>query len=157
MLAAQPDGSERTRFALARLDAFKGLRREECRLLEAIVQAMHFEKGEVILREGDPARLFFVVAKGTVSVSLAVEGGRRKRIACVGPGLTFGEMALLDGGSRSADVIADETVICYGLAVESLRELAAEHPNIMTTILGNLTREFSARLRRANRTIRALE
>ena len=157
VLAAQPDGSERTRFALARLDAFKGLSREECRLLEAIVQAMHFEKGEVILREGDPARLFFVVAKGTVSVSLAVEGGRRKRIACVGPGLTFGEMALLDGGSRSADVIADETVICYGLAVESLRELAAEHPNIMTTILGNLTREFSARLRRANRTIRALE
>ena len=157
VLAAQPDGSERTRFALARLDAFKGLSREECRLLEAIVQAMHFEKGEVILREGDPARLFFVVAKGTVSVSLTVEGGRRKRIACVGPGLTFGEMALLDGGSRSADVIADETVICYGLAVESLRELAAEHPNIMTTILGNLTREFSARLRRANRTIRALE
>ena len=65
-------------------------------------------------------------------------------------------MALLDGGPRSADVIADGPVICYGLAVESLRELAAEHPNILTTILANLSREFSVRLRRANRQIRAL-
>ncbi|MGI8725177.1 MAG: hypothetical protein ACR2J1_07450 [Methyloceanibacter sp.] len=54
-------------------------------------------------------------------------------------------MALLDGGKRSADIIADERVICYGLAVEQLQELAAEHPNIMITILSNLTREFSER------------
>jgi glutaminase len=36
-------------------------------------------------------------------------------------------------------------VICYGLAVEQLQELAAAHPNIMVTILANLTREFSER------------
>jgi len=151
MLAADPDTSERTRFALSRLDVFSGLSREECRLLEGIVQAMHFEKGEVILREGDPARLFFVVARGSVTVSLAVGEARRKRIACIGPGLTFGEMALLDGGPRSADVIADEGVICYGMAVEAVRELSVEHPNVLTTILANLSREFSVRLRRANR------
>ena len=114
---------------------------------------MHFERGEVILREGDPARLFFVVAK--VTVSLTVAGKRRKRIACVGPGLTFGQMALLDGGPRSADVVAYDRVICYGLAVESLRELAAEHLNIMIAILTNLSREFFARVRRANWQIRA--
>ena len=139
MLAADPDTSERTRFALSRLDVFSGLSREECRLLEGIVQAMHFEKGEVILREGDPARLFFVVARGSVTVSLAVGEARRKRIACIGPGLTFGEMALLDGGPRSADVIADEGVICYGLAVEAVRELSVDHPNVLTTILANLS------------------
>ncbi len=112
---------------------------------------MHFEKGEVILREGDPARLFFVVARGSVTVSLAVGEARRKRIACIGPGLTFGEMALLDGGPRSADVIADEGVICYGMAVEAVRELSVDHPNVLATILANLSREFSVRLRRANR------
>ena len=51
-------------------------------------------------------------------------------------------MALLDGGKRSADIVADEKVICYGLAVEQLQELAREHPGIMITILGNLTRDF---------------
>ncbi|ODR98750.1 hypothetical protein AUC68_05915 [Methyloceanibacter methanicus] len=69
--------------------------------------------------------------------------GKHKRVASIGPGLTFGEMALLDGGKRSADVIANEKVICYGLGVEELHELAEEHPNVMITILGNLTREFS--------------
>ncbi|HYM99922.1 MAG TPA: cyclic nucleotide-binding domain-containing protein, partial [Aestuariivirgaceae bacterium] len=83
--------------------------------------------------------------------------GRKRRVASIGPGLSFGEMALLDGGKRSADIVADERVICYGLAVGQLQELAAEHPNIMITILGNLTREFSERLRHANEEIGALE
>jgi glutaminase len=118
-----------------------------------------FEKGEVIIREGAEAKLFFVVARGTVSVQIKVPGqnGRKKRVASIGPGLSFGEMALLDGGKRSADIVADEKVICYGLAVDQLEELAAEHPNIMITILGNLTRDFSERLRHANEAISALE
>jgi glutaminase len=66
-------------------------------------------------------------------------------------------MALFDGGARSADVIADDRVICCGVAVEQLQELAAAHPNIMVTILANLTREFSERLRHANEAIRTLE
>ena len=78
-------------------------------------------------------------------------------MASIGPGLSFGEMALLDGGKRSADVVADERVICYGLAVEQLHEIAAQHPNILVTILGNLTRDFSERLRHANEEIRTLE
>jgi len=121
------------------------------------VRPLIFEKGEVIIREGADAKLFFVVARGTVSVQIRVQGDRKKRVASIGPGLSFGEMALLDGGKRSADIIADERVICYGLAVEQLQELAAEHPNIMITILGNLTREFSERLRHANDEISALE
>ena len=48
-------------------------------------------------------------------------------------------------------------MICYGLRVEQLHELTAAHPNIMITILGNLTREFSERLRHANEEIGVLE
>jgi glutaminase len=91
-----------------------------------------------------------VVARGTVSVHIRVQGNgdRKKRVASIGPGLSFGEMALLDGRKRSADIVADEKVICYGFAVEQLKEIAAERPNIMITILSNLTREFSERARR---------
>jgi len=138
---------------------FKGLTPEECRLVESIIRPLVFDKGDVIMREGDPAKLFFVLARGTVSVEIKVhgKGERRKRVASIGPGLTFGEMALLDGGKRSADVIANERVICYGLGVEELHELSADHPNIMITILSNLTREFSERLRHANEEISVLE
>src|SRR4029453_15089120 len=122
-------------------------------------QALVFEKGGVFIREGAEAKLFFVVGRGTVSVQIRVHGqnGRKKRVASIGPGLSFGEMALLDGGKRSADIVADEKVICYGLAVEKLDTRAREHPNIMITILRNLTRDFSERLRHANEAISALE
>jgi CRP-like cAMP-binding protein len=89
--------------------------------------------------------LFYVLARGTVSVQIRIPtqtGEKKRRVASLGPGVTFGEMALFDGGARSADVIADERVICYGVAVERLQELAATHPNIMLTILANLTREI---------------
>jgi glutaminase len=148
-----------TKFALHQINLFDGLTPEECRLVERIVRPLVFDKGDVIMREGDPAKLFFVLARGTVSVEIKLHNkpGRHKRVASIGPGLTFGEMALLDGGTRSADVIANEKVICYGLGVEELRDLAEEHPNVMITILGNLTREFSERLRHANEEISVLE
>lgn len=158
LLAGSSKGSG-TKFALSELDLLKGLSAEDYRLIEPIVRPLVFEKGEVIIREGAEAKLFFVVARGTVSVQIRVQGqnGRKKRVASIGPGLSFGEMALLDGGKRSADIVADEKVICYGLAVDQLVELAAEHPNIMITILRNLTRDFSERLRHANEAISALE
>ena len=159
LLARSPQGVSGPKFALAQLDLFKRLKPEEYRLIEPLVRPLIFDKGEVIIREGAEAKLFFVVARGTVSVQIRVQGQgeRKKRVASIGPGLSFGEMALLDGGKRSADIVAEERVICYGLAVEQLQELAAEHPNIMVTILVNLTREFSERLRHANEEISALE
>lgn len=148
-----------TRFAVSEISLFKGLSPAECRLIEAIIRPLVFDKGDVIMREGDDAKLFFVLARGTVNVEikLPTRGERRKRVASIGPGLTFGEMALLDGGKRSADIVANERVICYGLGVEELHALAAEHPNVMITILSNLTREFSERLRHANEEIGVLE
>ncbi|HMK39998.1 MAG TPA: cyclic nucleotide-binding domain-containing protein [Methyloceanibacter sp.] len=148
-----------TKFAVSEINLFKGLTPAECRLVESIIRPLVFEKGEVIMREGDEAKLFFVLARGTVSVEIKVhgQGDRRKRVASIGPGLTFGEMALLDGGKRSADIVANERVICYGLGVEELQDLAVEHPNVMISILSNLTREFSERLRHANEEISVLE
>jgi glutaminase len=148
-----------TKFNVSEINLFKGLAPAECRLIETIIRPLVFEKGEVIMREGDEAKLFFVLARGTVSVQIKVHGhgDRRKRVASIGPGLTFGEMALLDGGKRSADIVANERVICYGLGVEELQELSVEHPNVMITILSNLTREFSERLRHANEEIGVLE
>jgi glutaminase len=159
LLAEDAQPWQGTKFALSEINLFKGLSPDECRLLEGIVQPLVFDKGATIIREGDDANLFFVLARGTVSVQIKVpgQGERRKRVASIGPGLSFGEMALLDGGKRSADIVADERVICYGLRVEQLQELAEEHPRIMITILGNLTREFSERLRHANEEIGVLE
>jgi len=149
-----------TKFSLGQLEIFKGLDRDELRLLEGMVRPMQFEAGQAIVREGDEARLFFVVTRGTVTVQLRIRhpsGDRVVRVASLGPGLSFGEMALIDGGRRSADIVADERTVCYGFSVEQLREVGKEHPNLLMTIMGNMMRDFSERLRRANDEVRALE
>ncbi len=156
ILKKHPDLSDRTKFGLGKLELFRGLSPDELRQVEDLVRPFNFEKGDVILREGDQARLLFVVARGSVSVLLKTSGGK-KRIACMGPGLSFGEMALLDGGKRSAEIVADDRVICYGLSVEGIHSLSAQYPNILITMLTNMARDFSERLRRGNDEIRALD
>ncbi len=147
-----------SRYGLKDLTIFKGLSGEEIRLLEQVVKPQQFATGDVIIHEGDEAHLFYVLARGSVGVRLrATDGGAGKRVATFGPGLTFGEMALFDGGRRSADIVAEESVVCYGFVVRDLQEIGKEHPNVLVTILANVTREMSARLRRANEEIRALE
>lgn len=160
LIANAASGRDLTKFSLNALNIFSGLSPEDLKILESAVQPMVFEAGQAIVREGDEARLFFVIARGTATVCLRVRKGETEslvRVASLGPGLSFGEMALLDGGRRSADVIADERVVCYGLSVDHLREIGQEHPQIFTAILGNMMRDFSERLRRANDEIRALE
>jgi len=149
-----------TRFGLGELSIFSGLTLEERRLLERVVKALVYETGDVIVREGDEALLFYVVARGTVGVRLHRTGeahGSGMRIATFGPGVSFGESALFDGGRRTADIVAEEHVVCYGFVVEDLREIAREHPNVLITILSNVTREMAQRLGRANEEIRSLE
>ena len=160
LIAAATSGRDLTKFSLRMLDIFAGLSRDELKLLEGIVRPLVFEAGQMIVREGDKANLFFVLARGTAAVQLRVpsaNGERVVRVAAIGAGLSFGEMALLDGGTRSADVVALEKVVCYGVSVEQLKELGKDHPNLLTTIMGNMMRDLSERLRRANDEIRALE
>jgi glutaminase len=160
LIATLAAGKDRSKFSLGALDVFRGLERADLKVIEGLVHSLMFEPGQTIVKEGDEAHLLFIIARGTASVQLKVgegEHARVVRIAALGPGLSFGEMALIDGGRRSADVVAEDRVVCYGFSVEQLRDLGSTHPKLYGTILGNIMREFSERLRRANDEIRALE
>ena len=149
--------SDLRRFNLADQDIFASLSAEEIAGIEGIASVLSYDAGQVIVHTGDVANAFFVVARGTVSISVELGGGRRRRVASVGPGQVIGEMALLDGGRRSATAIADETVMAYAFSVASIQELTKRHPRIMEKILGNIVVSLTQRLRRANKELQALE
>ncbi|MGE0829478.1 MAG: glutaminase A [Hyphomonadaceae bacterium] len=160
LIAEGPRGSDAVNFSLAGLDLFQGLKPSQIKALEAIARPFSFEAGQHILREGEEGRLFFCIVQGSASVRLNVKGERGERsvrIASVGAGATIGDMALLDGGPRSADVVADERVVCYGFSVDEIRAEAQAHPDLMPAILGNIARDLAERLRSANNHIRAIE
>jgi glutaminase len=144
--------------SLEGMDILAGFNADEIGLLYSIVDVGHFAGGEVIVREGDPADSVFLLAAGLVSVCLWLgDGTRRKWLATIAPRVAFGELAVFDGGTRSADVIADQPTVCYVLPLAKLEELAKPHPEIRTKLLSNIGRELSARLRKADAEIRSLE
>ncbi|MFD0981942.1 glutaminase A [Tropicimonas aquimaris] len=157
ILADAGQSGPRERLALAELELFEGLGKEDLAALEGSISSYQFDSGETILRAGDDAQLIFIVARGSVSILVGSDTATGRRVASVGPGQSFGEMALLDGGKRSADVRADTPVLAYGIAVEELRRLFDASPQILTTIYANIIRSISSRLRNANDHLRALQ
>lgn len=146
-----------TRYGLGNLELFKGLNRAQLRMVEAMIQPMQFEANDYVLRRGRPGTMAFVIARGSVSVMVPNASGDNIRVACIGPGQFFGEMAVLEGGLRSTDIVADEKVVCYGLSAEHLKELSVSDPEAHSVILTNMVLEFSNRLRRSNDIIGSLQ
>jgi len=148
---------ENRQIPLAAMDILAGFDRRETALIESIAEEMRYLPGAFIIREGDRADSLYLLAAGRVSICLRIkQSARRQRLSTITPGLAFGELALLDGGTRSADVIADEPTLCYVLPIGKLQTLAASHPKVHSKLIANIGRELSARLRRADAEIRSL-
>ena len=94
------------------------------------LKEVHHKAGTVIAREGDPGIGLFIIAEGSAKVSI---GGKTK--AKLGPGDYFGEIALLDGGPRTATVTADTDVTLHGLTEWVFRGLLQEHPAVAVKTL----------------------
>ena len=111
----------------------------------------------MVFREGDPADAVFFVLSGLVSVRLPLVGiDRDRRLATLGPGVAVGEMAFLDDGRRSADVVAERDSRLGRLSIDDLHEIGRRGPAVTATFSANLARNLSGRLRRANEQVRML-
>ena len=88
------------------------------------------EDGEVILREGDAGADFFVVSSGHAAVS---RGG--ERVATLGVGEHFGELALFDPAPRNATVTAEGTTTVIGLHLDAFRQALDDIPALRDALL----------------------
>ena len=80
---------------------------------EAVVKSMVksvYAPGEIIIKRGDPGESMFIIHRGKVEVRLPSNNGDQHQVAVLEPGNFFGEMALLTGEPRTADVSAIEEV-----------------------------------------------
>lgn len=110
---------------LANVPIFSGCSKRELALIARSAKTVAHRKGTVIAREGEPGVGLFVILEGECEVTV---GGRRR--ARLGPGDFFGEIALLDGGPRTATVTALTDVTLAGITGWVFRGLITEHPRI---------------------------
>jgi CRP-like cAMP-binding protein len=89
-----------------------------------------YEPGETIAEEGEAGRTFVVIESGQVTVT--VHG---QEVGKLGPGESFGEMALIDKSARSATVKAEGEVHGYQLPVWSFRPIVESHPEMAWALL----------------------
>jgi CRP/FNR family cyclic AMP-dependent transcriptional regulator len=110
-----------------------GLERIAGRVIEVA-----FEPGHVIARQGDIGTGFFLIADGRVRI---VRDG--EKIASLGTGEFFGELSVLDGKPRTAQVVAAEPTVCLALASWDFEAVVAEEPAVALAVM----RALATRLR----------
>jgi CRP-like cAMP-binding protein len=126
--------------ALKRVPLFSALSDRELERLGRSLSERRFGDGDEIALEGRSGVGFFIIDSGEAVVS---QGG--EEIDRLGPGDYFGEMALIDGGPRSATVTAAGELRCRGMTAWSFRPVVEAHGEIAWPLLETLV----ARLRRA--------
>jgi len=122
---------------LAQVPLFAGLKERNLKMLSESLRERSFAEGETIAAEGKSGVGFFVIAEGEASVS--VDGKER---ATLRAGDHFGELALIDDGSRTATVTATTPLHCYAMTSWEFRPLVQENSTVAWHLLQNLTKRL---------------
>jgi CRP/FNR family transcriptional regulator len=130
---------------LAHSPVFSPLGQRERLELAARMRSKHFQRNEVIFHRDDPAGHVFLIASGTVKVSVPEEGGQEVVIALHRGGDVFGEISLFDEGPRSATVTAMTETIAFALANRDFMDVLRGSPDAMRQLLALL----ATRIRRS--------
>jgi CRP/FNR family cyclic AMP-dependent transcriptional regulator len=110
---------------LANVPIFSGCSKRELAIIARASKVVSHRADTVVAREGERGIGLFLIDEGECRVSI---GGKTK--ARLGPGDFFGEVALLDGGPRTATVTATTDVKLVGITGWVFRGLLMEHPSI---------------------------
>jgi CRP-like cAMP-binding protein len=125
---------------LRAVSLFAGCSRQELGLIAGITDIVTVAAGRVLAKEGEPGRECFVVLAGEARVRV----GRKSRPA-LGPGSVFGDMALLDGGLRTATVTAVTPMTLLVLDGRGFGALLNKAPSVARKVLAAMAQ----RIRRA--------
>ncbi len=140
---------------------FSDLEWQDIELLEKIMNPRQYRAGEIIFRQGDGGVGMYLIVAGSVNIFLdevlETQEVRQSLITRLFAGDFFGESALvIDGGKRSATIIAREDCELLGLFYPDLLEIIKKQPVIGNKILFRLGEVLGTRLRETNKKIIAL-
>nr|HET6901724.1 Crp/Fnr family transcriptional regulator [Ktedonobacteraceae bacterium] len=135
-------GTENETIYLKQVPLFAGLADEDIRELMEVARKRTFRSGEVIFHRDDPGQVLYVIKEGKVKISLVSPDGQEIVLAVLGKGECFGEFAILDGLSRSADAITLEKVECYTLQRSDFHNAILKNPKIAIQVLEVLTKRL---------------
>ena len=126
---------------LRRTALFAACSNTELARIASLTTEHNVAAGHVLMKTGEPGLEFFVIVEGKAKASR-----KGVELASLGPGSFFGELALLDGGERTADVTAETDMRLLVLSRREFSTLFLSVPSVARKMMG----ELGARLRKAD-------
>ena len=131
-----------------------GLLEEEVQAMTSTAESCEHSPGSIIVEEGSPGDTLFMLCEGEVLIEKAAGKGGRVELARLSTaGEFFGEMVFVDVMPRSATVRASRPTRLLAFHLERLRAFFDAHPGAHLTIVLNIARMLSKRLREADQRI----
>jgi len=121
--------------ALERVPLFAGLDRREVEQIARLFKVRRFTEGETVVREGSGGAAFFLIDSGKAAIS--IQGTERGSLQ---PGDYFGEIALIDEGTRMATITASSELVCFGLTFWEFRPLVHDNGAIAWKLLQSMAK-----------------
>jgi CRP/FNR family cyclic AMP-dependent transcriptional regulator len=127
--------SEDVEIVLRKTPLFASLTEKEMRALAARVSKRHFRRGEQLFGEGDPCTGLFLVASGKIRIFKLSAAGREQVLAVEGPGSSFAELPVFDGGNYPAAASAVEDAEVLFISRKDFQNFCREHPDVALKVI----------------------
>jgi len=125
--------------ALRHITLFAQLGQEELAHVAAMTIEHHYERGDLIVLEGDPGGALHYVHSGLVKVFKTSPSGKEQVLRLIAAGYTFNDVPALDGGPNPASAAAMEPSIVYVIRRAELRTLIMTRPEVAEAVVRTLT------------------
>jgi SulP family sulfate permease len=142
---------------LHEVELFAGRKEQTLAALELCMEKRHVTAGEKIFSRGDAGDELFLIRLGAVRIVLPLSERQSHHIGTFGRGAFFGEMAFLDGETRSANAIAFVDTELYVLSRHAFDKFAEEHRKLGLRLMEGIASVLASRLRYTNAELRVLE
>ena len=124
---------------LQRVPLFADLEKRDLTQIASSFKAREYAAGDTLATEGEGGVGFFLIESGEATVSV-----RGREIARLKAGDSFGEVALIDDGARTATVTADTAMVCYGMSFWEFRPIVESSSQIAWKLLQALAKKLRA-------------
>ena len=135
---------------LREVELFRGLKAVALERIARVATEEQHPLGTVIFRHGDPGDKLYLILEGRVRISREMPGMGEEALAILGTGQMFGEMALLDEATRSADAHAHESCRLLTIPKDGFDDLLFMDKELAYEVLWSVVRMLTGRLRGMN-------
>lgn len=137
---------------------FAEFSKDDISILAGYMEVYRAQPGQILIREGDEGDFMVLIVDGEVDILKRSHRAEQQHMTSAGPGMTLGEMSMIDGEPRFATCMASQPTTFAVLTRDNMAKIILDHPGLGSKILVKMVTMLSLRLRQTSaRLLRVME